>query len=228
MRIRNLFLIVSLAASIIFAQDYPKALFYEANAIPADSGYKVFFSYRIPYKTIVFVKKDSFYQGVFSVNLEIRDADDKIISRQSRTDTIAVDKYDETNSATDNKQGFLTFSLPPGNYKILPNIEMSNTNISTNLEPLNLKLENEDSVKVFSPIVVEVNGISCTNKIGFWLSNYSGSIPFSTKQSSLLVPVTDPDLDSIRIDFLQNDSTLIVSRTVTTKIKDAFSLNECG
>ena len=77
MRIRNLFLIVSLAASIIFAQDYPKALFYEANAIPADSGYKVFFSYRIPYKTIVFVKKDSFYQGVFSVNLEIRDADDK-------------------------------------------------------------------------------------------------------------------------------------------------------
>lgn len=192
-----------LLSCVIIAQPRNKSFFYEINAFPEDSTFNVFFSYRISFDKLYFVKQNDKYVSGIKSFVEVFE-DDIIIDRTSSQEKISTNDYSETNSSQKYLQGFIKLKLGEGSFKLHPEFELNNTQRPVRMPPVDIKLELKDSVQVFKPVAV--NYISGSDADWFSIANYGGVIPFSKKSYSVLLPVRNLISDSVTVEIKQKDS----------------------
>ena len=213
-----LFLLIIIISSSVFAQhrkhEIPKMLRFmdsEIHVVPSDSTNIVYFSYRIPYNRVVFVKDNSNYKAHFTLSLEVSDKNSKYVTREIKNENILADDFDETISNKQFKQGIIKFNLPDGIFKAQPIISDLNSNRELRLHPVLINVEKTDSSKYLHPIVVNENKILCENANSFQLTNFNNTIPFSESKYDLILPVKDSSINKIYVLIKSKNDTVFHS-----------------
>ncbi|NJO91388.1 MAG: hypothetical protein HC831_22320 [Chloroflexia bacterium] len=129
-----------------------KAVFIEPHAIPFDSLYKCYFTYKIPFNNILFLKDGENFTGGISLKLEVHKGD-AYLKSETVSKKITVTNYDLTNSDNDFLEGLLTIYLNEGNYTIKPLLNIENLNKDILIPPFPLEIKITEPANIFDPIV---------------------------------------------------------------------------
>jgi hypothetical protein len=138
-------------STVLICQPHSNPFYWEINSLPGDSSFAVYFTFRISYDKLVFIKKDEKFISGVKGYLEVY-KDTEIISRNSSSINAVLDNYSLTNSPKSYVQGLITVNLPPGKYNLLPELEFVNTERIVNLPPSEIELKLSDSLIVIKPI----------------------------------------------------------------------------
>ncbi|MEJ2105400.1 MAG: hypothetical protein P8X47_12615, partial [Ignavibacteriaceae bacterium] len=69
----------------------------EIVSIPANDGlYSVYFTFRMPYRFLVFEREDDSFSADFRVTVEILDEDENLVKRDIKDNNISVNDFNET------------------------------------------------------------------------------------------------------------------------------------
>jgi len=232
-KIKILFLSIIITA-LSFSQnhsnssDHPdsqnfKFLYSELNVFPSvNNNWVYYYTFRIPYNHLVFVKDDNGYKAGFSLVVEVTDTLGNFIDRQIKDDKIQVGDYQETDSDILFYQGLLTFHIPKGNYNFLPLI----TDINSKDEAKPKKEENftftDKNKNLLPPLVVNSKKEKCNNKEISVLTNYEGFVPFTNNSYDIIIPAIDTSLNNLKAIVINNEDTLFNSYLKESAV---FSLN---
>jgi len=228
-------LLALLIFAVIFTHAQPKfhqllhpifrPLLFEINTFPGDSLINFYFSYRIPYNRVVFVKSGNRYEASVKINLELIDSVKNEITRQFEEKKIHVDNFDLTNQNEVYVQGLIGLKIPDGDYKILTFFTDNNINKEFDLHPLyrRLKISKKNFLR---PVIVDNKQAECSNVKKYSLTNYDGDIPFSESEYEIIIPSKDTAEKSIVLTMINNDDT-VYNQLVTESFIDKNSFNEC-
>jgi len=200
-----------------------KFLYSELNVFPSvNNNWVYYYSFRVPYNHLVFVKDVNGYKAGFSLVVEVTDTLGNFVDRQIKEDKIQVNDYQETDSDILFYQGLMTFHLPKGNYNFLPLI----TDINSKDELKPKKKENftfTDKYKnLLPPIIVNSNKGKCNNEEISVLTNYEGFIPFTNNDYDIIIPSADTPINNLKAIVINNDDTVFNGYL---KESSVFSLN---
>jgi len=198
-------------------------LYSELSVFPSvNNNWVYYYTFRIPYNHLVFVKDDNGYKAGFSLVVEVTDSLGNFVDRQIKDDKIQVNDYQETDSDILFYQGLLTFHIPKGNYNFLPLI----TDINSKDELKPKKKENftftAKNINLLPPLVVNSKKGKCNNKDISVLTNYEGFVPFNNNSYDLIIPSIDTSLNNLKAIIINNEDTLFNNYL---KESDVFSLN---
>jgi len=182
-----------------------------------DGDFSVFYIYKIPYKMLVFERKEESFNAGFRVAVEILDEDDKLVSREIKDNRVNVNNFEETNDLSFVLQDFLSFKIKPGEYKISTLISDMNSTGELLLEPKELNLEESKDKLVQHPLVINSQEILCDEEKAFTLANSGGNVPFSSDKFHLIIPITDTSITEINVVIKSNDDVII-----STKIDESY------
>jgi GWxTD domain-containing protein len=178
----------------------------EIISIPRiDGDFSVYFTYRMPYKFLVFEREDESFRAGFQVIVEISDDSSNLVVRDIKDSRVSVNNFEATNDKNLFLQDYLTFKLKPGEYKIDALISDLNSTEELPLKLEKLKLSASEDKKVQSPVVIRAQEINCKDRKAFLLANSGGSIPFSNDVYNLIVPVRDTSVEYLTINIENND-----------------------
>jgi GWxTD domain-containing protein len=181
----------------------------ETISIPRiDGEFSVYFTYRMPYKFLVFEREDHKYNAGFRVIVEISDDNSNLIVRDIKDSKISVDNFELTNDKTLSIQDYLTFKLKSGEYKIDVLISDLNSTGELPLKPEKLNLSGKEDKKVENPLIIKAQEINCSDRKAFLLANSGGSIPFSNEVFNLVIPVRDTSVENLTIKIENNDENI--------------------
>ncbi|MCF8264258.1 MAG: GWxTD domain-containing protein [Melioribacteraceae bacterium] len=225
---KNLLVCLFLISSVLVAQRSLERKFnpnqpvvFSIHKVPSDSIVAVYISYKVPFRNLVFVKEDDLYSSGLNLLFDIL-KDDEIIDRKSATSPVKISNYEKTKSAEQYIEGLVKIDLPFGNYTVRPTAKSIISQKIYPLEEIDLQLD-KDSMKVLDPIVLDK--IKCNGNAA--LVNFSNGIPYSPDNYSMLFPISDLNLDSIKVAFIQNEKTIFESTlTNPQKINIGYELCE--
>jgi len=182
-----------------------------------DGDFSVYFIYKIPYRMLVFERREESFNAGFRVTVEILDDDSKLVSRDIKDSKVTVNNFEATNDFNLFLQDFLTFKLKPGDYKISTLISDMNSSGEFPLEPTDLNLdENKDKI-VQHPLVISSREFICDEKKAFILANSGGNVPYSSEKYNLVIPVTDTLIKEMDVTIESNDEVII-----STKVNESY------
>ena len=191
----------------------------EIHFFPSNQDYSVYYSYKISYSQLFFEKKnEKFYAGI-NINLEIMDSAGNSIKRAFDERKISVEDFDITNSPNAFLQGVIEFNLPAGKYNLLAIISDLTSKRERRIPPIELQINKTNTI--LNPIVFDPGKINCDELESYVLSNNSSSIPFNKPNNDLVIPVSDPKINSLTIAIKRGDIVLISGE----KIIDSFLAN---
>ena len=191
----------------------------ELHYFPLGDGYSVYYTYKIPYSQLYFEKDDDNFVSGLSVNIEVRDSLDNVVTRAFDEKNISVKDFDLTNSKTTNLQGLININLQEGKYKLLSIISDKISKRERKIPAIDLIISNSE--KLLNPIMLEPNEEICDNDENYVLVNNSSSIPFNKPNDILAIPVTDSTIKSLTINVTRGDTTFISNQLNS----DSFALS---
>lgn len=207
--------------SFVVPQERPKPILIEHNSIVVDSVQSEVFSYRIPYKNLLFTKENDEYKSSFLLTLEFYQ-DDDFIKREIVNPFITTSEYDTTLSGSVNYQNWVTVKLEPGEYSLRPILSLGSTELDYKIPPQTIKIDSLISAGRVGPIIVSETDI---NSNTFILSNSGNSIPFSPQKSALLYGIRAKNYDTLNVTITQAGNE-IFSETFSSKINGNINLNK--
>lgn len=214
--LKRVFILISFLCGIAYSQPvFEVPLLSDLTVIPGDSVSNIYYSYRIPINSFVFVKESSVYSADYRITVEVRDSSSTFFSRQISENKITALTFDETNAKDSYEEGLLTFRLKPGTYFFTPILFDLNSNHEYRVHHLKAVLKNDDKEYFLSPVVVNKKGNHLKNV--FTLTNYGGEIPFSENDYNLIIPCSDTSLKNIDVTFINNEDT-----TLYKNLSDSF------
>lgn len=188
----------------------------EIHFFPSNEDYLVYYSYKISNSQLFFEKKDDLFNAGFSVNIEIKDSAANIVKRVFDERKISVENFELTNSQNLFLQGVLNFNLPEGKYSLQSVISDQISKRERRIPPIDLEIRK--SKTILSPIVFEPGKIICAGSDSYILSNNSASIPFNKPTNDLVIPVSNPQINSLYINVKRGDTVLIADEKVTASL----------
>ncbi|MDR3610604.1 MAG: GWxTD domain-containing protein [Ignavibacteriaceae bacterium] len=194
--------------------DYPnpenfRLLYSEINVLPSvNDNWVYYYTFRIPYNHLVFVKDDKGYKAGFSLAIEVTDTAGNFADRQIMEDKIEVNNYEETGSELLFYQGMLTFHLPKKNYNFLPIITDVNSRDESKLKKIEIFTGTERYKNLLPPLVVNSKKVKCGSNEVSVLTNFDGYVPFSNSSYDIIFPSTDTSLQNIKAIVINNGDTL--------------------
>jgi GWxTD domain-containing protein len=194
--------------------------------IRTDGDFSVNFIYKIPYKMLVFERKEESFSAGFRVTVEVLDTDSKIIARDIKDSKVIVETFEATNDFNLFLQDFLSFNLKPGEYQISTLISDMNSTGELRLEPEKLNLEEYKDKIVQHPLVVDSRELICEDKKAFILANSGGDVPFSSDKFHLVIPVTDTLIEEIDV-IIENNDEAVISTKVNESYLIPIGIAEC-
>lgn len=204
---KYILLFVTLLSVSVTAQKKHKSLFIETHQFPDSNKVFVYVSYKIPYNQILFVKKGVQFEGGINFSIEAV-KNGNVISREFSNKMFYADNYEKTKSEKDFANGLLMLKLKTGQYNLIPEIILKNTNLSSKLKPIHVTI-NTDSVHSFlKPIVVSNELIDSSGIKKYKLVNIDGFIPFSKNNYGLVIP-TKTGLNNVHVTIEQNSSEIV-------------------
>lgn len=198
----------------------------EKNVIIDDSIAHFFISYRIPYKLLVFENNNGIYLARMNLDLDVRQSG-KVVLRQSSSKGVKADSYDNTKSSTDFVEGIIQFDLKKGEYVVIPYLNIVRNDVGIQLDSVFIKPIDFEIGKILNPIIVEHNADSCKKHFDFRLINNSNTIPYSSQESTMLIPVKNENISSVSV-IIQQDEKEILKKDINKSIYSALTLSECN
>ncbi len=211
-----LFTILISSWQIAFGQPEPRALAFrflysEIHVVKNDSGYTLFYVYRIPYDRFVFIKDDNKYSAGFRVSIEVTDSASNHVTRQIDEESIYANNFDETNSKKNYFEGLIKLNLPLGRFKLMPEITDLNSNRDLRLHVIEVNLDKIQKRNFLQPIIVQHDFLNCSGSENFVLANFDNSIPFSEDDYDLIIPSLDSTLKEIKAIVISGNDTIFSS-----------------
>lgn len=191
----------------------------EVHFFPSTKNYSVFYSYKISYAQLFFEKKNQLFDAGIKINIEIQDSAGNTVKRAFDERKVSVEDFEITNSRNIFLQGVIKFILPEGKYNLLTVISDKTSKRERRVPPIDLKINKSNPI--LNPIVFNPGKINCDELDSYVLSNNSSSIPFNKPDDDLVIPVADPNINSITFSIKRGD-TIFVSNE---KITDSFLAN---
>ena len=192
------------------AREYAlRFLYSETHAVKTDSGFKLFYIYRIPYNRFVFVKDGDNYSAGFRISIEVTDSASNHVTRQIDEENIFAGNYEETNSDNIYFEGVIKLNLPNGRFKLMPEITDLNSNRDLKLQNLELNLGKLQKNIFIQPLVIQHDMPTCNGQQSYELTNFDNSIPFSEEDYDLIIPSQDTSIRKINIVILSGKDTLL-------------------
>jgi GWxTD domain-containing protein len=183
----------------------------EIHFFPSTQDYSVYYSYKISYSQLFFEKKnEKFYAGI-SINIEIKDTTGNTVKRAFDERKITVEDFDITDSPNSFLQGVIEFKLPAGKFNILAIISDLTSKRERRIPPVDLVINKSSTI--LNPIIVNPGKINCDELEAYVLSNNSSSIPFN-RPNSLVIPVSDPKINSLTLTIKRGDTVLITDEKI--------------
>jgi len=198
--IKYILLTLFCVCNILLSQERPKPVFIEHNSIMNDSQQVEIFSYRIPYKNLLFTKESDNYTSSFALTLEFY-RDEEFIKRDIVNPTLSTKDYEKTLSGEYNYQDIILMNIDPGDYILKPTLSLGSTDLEYAMPSQKIIVDNLSKNKIIGPLIV--SDVSDQLKNYFELSNYGNTIPFSHKKYSLLYGLADSTLDSVNVTIKQ-------------------------
>lgn len=223
MNILKLFILITLCFNLVYSQHRePRTLkfdFQNSNyfsnfySIPiTDSTIKVFYFYKIPFTNLIFEKNNDHYLGSIQVALEIGDSSLNYFERQFKNHSISVEDFAETTNPDAFINGMISFSIGNKNWNIISAYTdlISQKEIYKKEQPLlALKKSDEDYP---NPIIISKFKKLCNDDSVGTLINYGNYIPFEFNSYDILIPVRDPNLESIYLKLVNDRDTIFVGK----------------
>lgn len=180
----------------------------EIHYFPSEGGYKLYYTYKIPYSQLFFEKRGDEFASGFNVSIEIsNDSTRSIVSRVFDEQNLLVKDFDLTNSKTTFLQGVITIKLDKGKYKLLTIITDKTSKRERKLPPKEIDLTKNNFA--LDPLVLEKHNINCDSSESYKLLNNSSTIPFNKPDAILAIPVLDSTISSLTVTIKKGDTTLV-------------------
>ncbi len=190
----------------------------------SDGDFSVFYTYKIPYRLLVFEREEEIFVAGFRVIVELLDEDSKLVARDIKDSRVSVDNFETTNDHSLFLQDFLSFKIKAGEYKVAVFIADKNSSGEMPLKPSELVLEPENIV--LHPLVIKSEELSCKDNRAFVLANAGGRVPFSSEKFHLVIPVQDTSVTKLQI-VIENNDEEIISTTLTESYTIPIGIAEC-
>lgn len=200
--------------------------FSEIHSIPNGSVNHVYFTYRISFARLVFIKSNDKYSASFKFLIEETDSASNNIVRQIQNKSIYIDSFNESVNEKNYYQGVIRSYLKNGIYKFLPFLTDLNTGHETKLFVKKLKVQNKVNSYIISLLIIKSRLVTCNNVKHFEIANFRDSFPFIPNEYSLLIRCTNTKQKSIFVE-IKNNSDTVFSSDVNYNFKSKINLSEC-
>lgn len=185
----------------------------EIHFFPSEQNYSVYYSYKISYSQLYFEKKGEHFNAGIIVNIEIKDSAGNTVKRGFDDRKISVEDFELTNSKNDFLQGVINLILPEGKYDLITIISDQTTKRERRIPPIDLTLNNSNPI--LNPMVLNPGKVNCDKLDSYVLTNNSSSIPFNKPNNDLVIPVSDPKINSISFKIRRGDTVIVSSDKIT-------------
>jgi len=195
--------------------------------IPApDSSNYIYYTYRIPYSSLVFVRSGNEYIANFRAMVDLADSSSEVFDRGTNESNVVVEDFNLTNSNSNYLQGFLKFKVPGDFYELTTVITDLNSQREIPLKPEDIFLNNFNETKIYNPIILNSGDYYCNEEKVMMMSNFGGRIPFSPEKYDLIIPVKDLETEKLFVTITNRADTVL--RSVLTEYFDSkLSIFNC-
>lgn len=200
--------------------------FTETHLLPSDSAFILYYSFRIPYKGLVFLKENNHYTAGYNLLVEILNNESIPVSRQIKEIKVVTDSFDITISNSEYSQALLTFNLDSGEYRIITSLQDFNSTGEKRIpaERINTR---EAAESVLEPMIIFDNMSECESDRLFRLANFGETLPFGRESYDLLIPVADTSVSKLEI-IISNKSDTLLKRNLNEFLVTPINLKECN
>ena len=195
--------------------------------IPApDSSNFLYYTYKIPYNRLVFVKSGKEYSAKLKVMVELTDSSSELFERDTRENKVTVDDFNLTNSNFHYLQGFLKFNVHGNFYRLAPVITDLNSQREIPLKPEEISLTSFKETQIYNPIVINSGDYYCSEQKVMTISNFGSSIPFSPESYDLLILVNDLEIEKLNV-TITNETDTLFSIFITDYFDSELNIFNC-
>ena len=192
----------------------------------SDSSSFLYYTYRIPYNRLVFMRSGKEYSANLRVMVELTDSSAEMIERDTKESKVVVDDFNLTNSNSNYLQGFLKFNISGSFYRLIPVITDLNSQREMPLKPEEISLASFTKTQIYNPIVLNSGDYYCSEQKVMIISNFGGTIPFSPESYDLLIPVTDPETEKLFV-TITNKTDTIFNSVITDYFDSKLNIFNC-
>lgn len=211
-----------LAAQRGFTPDF-NPIHYEFHLFPNSGSFKGYLIYKVPYNRLVFQKKEDLFAGGIKINLEISEVQSNKTLREFNQHIVSVNDFNLTNSLEDYIEGFIEFEIQKGSYNIIPIFSDLNSNREFKSAPYLLSTDSLSKI-IGNPIIVN-DDKSFDDTDNYIVTNFSGSVPFSTEKYSFLIPVFDSGVTGVQVK-INNNKELLLDTVITETFLSTIRFSE--
>jgi len=231
--VKKFFLILPLLFAIAYGQPGHRRnnpyLFHQlkptVQVLPvSDSQLRIFYLYRIPYPSLVFEREGDLFEAEVRILAEVSEGD-KFITRDYKDVKISVNDFNETKGNEEFLQGFITFDLSPENYFIKGTVTDLNSTREIEIIPVEIHGLRSFETEIYRPIVIKSDS-KCNGKNFPQIVNYGGSIPYSSNDYQLVIPVRDTTVKYVTVQ-LRNKNMEPVSKKIDEAYTTKISISNC-
>ena len=225
--LKKLVVLCVLLFTLVSIKSQQRSIYFESHVLQTDSNYaKCYLSFKLAYNRLVFIKKNGYYTAGAEVHYDLF-AGDKVSKHLTSSNSIEVNKYENTKSADLFLEGLVEFDLEPGRYKVVPSILLENTKDEILLKKLSFELDiDSSSAQIFTAVTFS-DIDNCDGVSGKRLVNMKDIIPFDTKKYDLLITLMNQDADSLKIEVSQ-DSQVVIEKTLKNYVAGGINISLCN
>jgi len=197
------------------------------NVMP-DTGRTVVISYlyRIPYKLLVFEKAGNNFKASLRIMVEVL-KDDELVVRNFQDKKVTADNFEITQNKDASVQGIISFKLEADEYDLNGVLNDLNSEKEIKLAPEHITTSEIIESGIFNPVIVDFSDSNCNGNQFPLIVNHSGSIPYSSKEFQLVIPVADTSVQKLTVELKNNDDETITKST-TESYLSGLTISECN
>ena len=192
----------------------------------SDSEISVSYLYRIPYKQVIFEKDGDLFKASVRVLVEVMQGEE-LVERNFEDKKVTVNDFDITQSKSVAIEGVINFDIVADEYDIRGVATDLNSQKELRLSPVEIDGMSYLESGIFKPMIINFAESNCNGKNLPLIVNQGGSIPFSSQDYQLVIPVTDTTVEQITIEMRNNDEEPF-TQTLTESYITKISVVECN
>jgi GWxTD domain-containing protein len=181
--------------------------------------------YRIPYNRLIFEKSGNSFKASVRILVEVI-KDDEFIKRDIVDKSITVSDFEITESKSVAIEGVINFNLEADDFNIKGLITDLNSQKEFRLATETINALRYLESGIFKPIVINLNDSNCSGSNLPLIVNFGGSIPYSSQDYQLVIPVADTLAESVTIEMRNNENEPITKK-LTEYYLTPISVVEC-
>ncbi len=210
---------------LIYGQSgVPHILYSNFVQLPSEDSGDVYYTYKLPLNRLVFEKGSDLFLAQYRISVEVFDSTgQKFFTRAIKEKSIQVSEYEQTMSPVIYSEGLLKLNLSPGTYSAMEILYDYKSGRELKLPSTIMKIE--PLKNILPPLIAKESVTQCNSR--YVLANYGGKLPFDENKYSFIIPVKNPNSDSLSIIIIQKKDTLF-NETLTKPVNEKIALSECG